>query len=62
MCRIDKGFIWIGGGHGRGLFLADGVRFMDFLDLLDPVDRMDPDRYRVAESSNTPAMAGEIME
>ena len=62
MCRIDKGFIWIGGGHGRGLFLVDGVRFMDFLDLLDALDRVDPERYRDAESSNTPAIAGEIME
>ena len=40
----------------------DGVRFMDFLDLLDALDRVDPERYRDAESSNTPAIAGEIME
>lgn len=35
---------------------------MDFLDLLEPWERVDPDRYMDAESSNTPTMVGEIME
>jgi hypothetical protein len=55
---MDSGAIWIGGSQGSGLSRDSAADDGDRLDN----DMLDLDRDADAESSNTPARAGEMME